>query len=251
MLRIVISGISGKMGARIGMLASQDKNLEIAGGLEISSSPAIGKDIGEILGIGKIGKKIESDFDKIASSCDILIEFTGVPSTLKHLEIAVKNKKSMVIGTTGFSADETERIKDASKKIPIVFSPNMSIGANLMFKITEEIARALGENYEAEIVETHHNQKKDAPSGTAKRLGEIVSKVKGKIPPIHSVRLGDIVGDHTVVFAGVGERIELTHRAHSRDAFAKGALDAARFLIGKKPGLYAMSDVIEKYLNNQ
>jgi 4-hydroxy-tetrahydrodipicolinate reductase len=113
-----------------------------------------------------------------------------------------------------------------------------------MFKITEELARALGEDYEAEIIEAHHNQKKDAPSGTAKRLGEAVSKVKGKIPQIHSVRLGDIVGDHTVIFAGIGERIELTHRAHSRDAFAKGALDAAKFLIGKQPGLYTMADVI-------
>ncbi|MFH0732185.1 MAG: 4-hydroxy-tetrahydrodipicolinate reductase, partial [Candidatus Omnitrophota bacterium] len=133
MIKIVISGILGKMGAKIGMLASQDKNFEIAGGLEASSNPAIGNDIGENLAIGKIGKKIESDFNKIASSCDVLIEFTGISSTLEHLDIAIKNKKPMVIGTTGFSADEAEKIKEASKKIPIVFSPNMSIGANLMF----------------------------------------------------------------------------------------------------------------------
>ncbi|MCX5687071.1 MAG: 4-hydroxy-tetrahydrodipicolinate reductase [Candidatus Omnitrophica bacterium] len=246
MIKIVISGISGKMGARIGILASQDKNFEIAGALEASSSQVIGNDIGENLAIGKIGKKIESDFNKIAPSCDVLIEFTGISSTMEHLDIEKKNKKSMVIGTTGFSADEAEKIKEASKKIPIVFSPNMSIGANLMFKITEEVARALGENYEAEIIEFHHNQKKDAPSGTAKRLGEAVFKVKGKIPPIHSVRLGDIVGDHTVIFAGIGERIELTHKAHSRDAFAKGALDAAKFLADKKSGFYTMADVIKK-----
>jgi len=114
-----------------------------------------------------------------------------------------------------------------------------------MFKIAEELAKALGEDYEAEIIEAHHNQKKDAPSGTAKRLGEVVSRVKGKMPPMHSVRLGDIVGDHTVIFAGKGERIELTHRAHSRDAFAKGALDAVKFLVGKQPGLYTMANVIE------
>lgn len=244
MIKIIISGISGKMGARIGMLASQDKDLEIAGSLEASSSPAIGKDIGELLAIGKIDKKVESDFNKIAPSCDVLIEFTGVSATLEHLEIAVKNKKAVVIGTTGFSKDDLEKIKNASRSIPIVFSPNMSIGANLMFKITEEVARALGKDYEAEIVESHHNQKKDSPSGTAKRLGESISKVKGKMPPIHSVRLGDIVGDHTVIFAGKGERIELTHRVHSRDAFAKGSLDAAKFLVGKKPGLYSMEDVI-------
>jgi len=246
MIRIVISGISGRMGTRIGILASQDKNFEIAGGLEASSNPAIGNDVGENLAIGKIGKKIEADFNKIVTSCDVLIEFTGVSSTLEHLDIAVKNKKSMVIGTTGFSADETAKIKEASKKIPIVFSPNMSVGANLMFRITEEVARALGENYDVEIIEAHHNQKKDAPSGTAKRLGEAVFKAKGKMPPMHSVRLGDIVGDHTVIFAGIGERIELTHKAHSRDALAKGALDAAKFLADKKPGLYTMADVIEK-----
>ena len=244
MVKIIISGISGKMGERIGVLASQDKNLEIAGALEVSASPAIGKDIGELLAIGKINKEIESDFNKIAPSCDVLIEFTSPSATLEHLEAAVKNKKAIVIGTTGFSKDEVEKIKEASKKIPVVFSPNMSIGANLMFRITEEVARSLGEDYEAEIVEVHHNQKKDAPSGTAKRLGEAVSRVKGKMPSIHSVRLGDIVGDHTVIFAGKGERIELTHRAHSRDAFAKGSIDAAKFLAGKKPGLYTMAEVI-------
>jgi len=245
MVRIVISGISGKMGMRIGALASQDKNIEIAGGIEAPSSPSVGKDIGELLGIGKIGKRVEPDFNKTALSCDALIEFTSPSATMEHLEAAVKNKKAIVIGTTGFSKDEVEKIKEASKKIPIIFSPNMSIGANLMFRITEDAARVLGEGYEAEIIEAHHNQKKDAPSGTAKRLGEAISKVKGKAPPIHSVRLGDIVGDHTVIFAGKGERIELTHRAHSRDAFAKGALDAAKFLAGRKPGLYTMADILE------
>lgn len=238
MIKIVISGISGKMGARIAMLAGYDKDIEIVGGLEDPSSPAIGKNIIQT------NKKIESDFNKIVSFCDALIEFTSPSATLRHLEIAVRNKKAMVIGTTGFSKDEMELIKEASLKIPIVFSPNMSIGANLMFKITEEAARILGEDYEAEIVEAHHNQKKDAPSGTAKRLGEAIFKVKGKIPPIHSVRLGDIVGDHTVIFATDGERIELTHRAHSRDAFAKGSLDAVKFLVGKAHGLYTMQDVI-------
>jgi 4-hydroxy-tetrahydrodipicolinate reductase len=244
MVRIIISGISGKMGLRIGALANQDKNFEIAGAVEASSSPVVGKDIGEILAVRKTGKKVETDFNKIVSTCDVLIEFTAPLATLEHLEIAVKNKKAVVIGTTGFSKDEVEKIEEASKKIPIIFSPNMSVGANLMFKITEEVARALGEDYQAEIVETHHDQKKDSPSGTAKRLGEAVSKIKGKTPPIHSIRLGDTVGDHTVIFAGKAERIELTHRAHSRDAFAKGSLDAARFLTGKKPGLYTMADVI-------
>ncbi|MDP2921509.1 MAG: 4-hydroxy-tetrahydrodipicolinate reductase [Candidatus Omnitrophota bacterium] len=244
MIRIAISGISGRMGMRIGALAGQDKDIEIAGAIEASSSPAIGRDIGELLGIGKMGKKVEADFKNLASLCDVLIEFTSPGATLEHLDTAIKNKKAVVIGTTGFSKEEAGKIKEASSKIPIVFSPNMSVGANLLFKITEEVAGALGKDYAVEIVEAHHDQKKDAPSGTAKRLGEAVSKVKGKIPPIHSVRLGDIVGDHTVIFAGNGERIELTHRAHSRDAFAKGSISAAKFLAGKKPGLYTMADVI-------
>lgn len=245
MVKIVISGICGKMGNRIGVLVSLDKDFEIAGALEVKDNPNIGKDIGEVLGIGKLNKKIESDFNKIVSSCDILIEFTNPAATFEHLDIALKNKKAVVIGTTNFSSQEIDKIKEAATEIPIVFSPNMSIGANLLFKITEDIASALGKDYEVEIVEAHHNQKKDAPSGTAKRLGEAVSKVKGKMPVIHSIRMGDIVGEHTVIFAGSGERIELTHRAHSRDAFSKGALNAARFLIGKKQGLYTMMDVIQ------
>ncbi|MFA5388272.1 MAG: 4-hydroxy-tetrahydrodipicolinate reductase [Candidatus Omnitrophota bacterium] len=244
MVKIVISGISGRMGMRIAALSAQDKDIEIAGGLEFSSSAVIGRDIGELTGAGKINKKIESDFNKLAPFCDVLIEFTSPSATLEHIGIAVKNKKAVVIGTTGFSKEELGTIRDASARIPVVFSPNMSIGANLMFKIAEETARALGKGYEAEIVEAHHDQKKDAPSGTAKRLAEAVFKAKGKTPPMHSIRLGDIVGDHTVIFAGNGERIELTHRAHSRDAFARGALDAAKFLAGKNPGLYTMADVI-------
>jgi len=244
MVKIAISGIAGRMGMRIASLATQDKDIEIAGAIEAASSHAVGRDIGELLGIGKMGKKVEVDFKNLAPLCDVLIEFTSPGATLEHLDIAIKNKKAVVIGTTGFSKEEAGEIKEASGKIPIVFSPNMSVGANLLFRITEEAAGALGENYTAEIIEAHHDQKKDAPSGTAKRLAEAVAKVKNKMPPIHSVRLGDIVGDHTVIFAGNGERIELTHRAHSRDAFAKGAISAAKFLAGKKPGLYSMEDVI-------
>jgi len=244
MVKIVISGIGGRMGRAIGGLAAQDKNFEIIDALEAPGNPNIGKDIGELLSIAKMDKKVESDFNKVVGHCDVLIEFTSSSATLEHLAIAVKNKKAIVIGTTGFSQDEIGKIKEASSQIPVLFSPNMSIGANLLFRVTEDVARSLGDGYEIEIIDAHHSQKKDAPSGTAKRLAEVASKVKGKMPSIHSVRLGDIVGDHTVIFAGKGERIELTHRAHSRDAFARGALDAARFLAGKKPGLYTMVDVI-------
>ncbi|MBU0759736.1 MAG: 4-hydroxy-tetrahydrodipicolinate reductase [Candidatus Omnitrophica bacterium] len=245
MVRIIISGIAGRMGRRIGVLASQDKDIEIAGALEFSGSPAVGKDAGEILGVGAINKKVQSDLAALGKAGDVLIEFTTPESTMEHLEGAAKKKIGMVIGTTALTPQQVENIHRVSKDIPVVLSPNMSVGANLLFKIAEQVARLLGKDYEVEIVEVHHDQKKDAPSGTAKRLGEAVSNAKGKVPPIHSIRLGDIVGDHTVIFAGNGERIELTHRAHSRDAFAKGALDAAKFLAAKKSGLYRMQDVIQ------
>ncbi|MFC1667597.1 4-hydroxy-tetrahydrodipicolinate reductase [Candidatus Omnitrophota bacterium] len=244
MIKLVISGIAGRMGKRIGRLASKDKALEISSGLESPDNPAIGKDIGEVIEIGRIGKNIESDFEKVAKDCDALIEFTFPSVTMEHLEIACKNKVGMVIGTTALSSEQIEEIRNSSREIPIVFSPNMSVGANLLFKITEIVSRALSKDYKVEIVEAHHAKKKDAPSGTAKRLSEAVLKVRGKTPPIQSIREGDIVGDHTVRFSEQVETIELVHRAHSRDAFAKGALNAARFVVGKKPGLYSMQDVI-------
>lgn len=244
MIKIVISGICGRMGKRIGLLASKDRAFKIIGALESPDNSSIGKDVGEVLGIGNIGRKVESDFSKIAGPSNILIEFTSPEATIEHLEIAIEKKVGMVIGTTALSAQQTDKIKSASTKIPIVFSPNMSVGVNLLFKITEDAARALGKAYKVKIVEAHHAQKKDAPSGTAKRLGEIVSKARGATPPIESIREGDIVGDHTVLFTGEVETVELSHRAHSRDAFARGALDAARFIAGREPGLYSMTDVI-------
>ncbi len=244
MIKILISGICGRMGKGIGLLASQDRDFKIVGALESKESPDIGKDVGDVLAIGNIGVKIVADINKVTSQYDVLIEFTSPEATIEHLARAVKNKASMVIGTTGFTPEGVRTIKDASVRIPILFSPNMSVGANLLFRITEDVASSLNEDYEIEIVEAHHSRKKDAPSGTAKRLGEIVSKVRKKAPAIHSIRIGDIVGDHTVIFAGTGERIELTHRVQSRDAFAKGALAAAKFLSGKTPGLYSMHDVI-------
>lgn len=246
MVKIVISGISGRMGKRIGYLAANDKEFEIVGALEASNNPGIGKDIGEIIGVKPIGKKVMASLDKITETFNVLIDFTTPQSTTVLLEEALNKKAAVVIGTTGFSPSDIEKIKAASSNIPVVFSPNMSVGANLLFRLTEEVSRTLGEEYKIEIVEVHHSKKKDAPSGTAKRLGESVFKVRGETPHIESIRTGDIVGDHTVFFIGPEERIELTHRAHSRDTFAKGALEAAIFLIGKKPGLYNMQDVINR-----
>jgi len=232
MVKLVISGIAGRMGKRLAFLASKDKEFEITGGIESADNPAVGQD------------GVESDFAKIASACDVLIEFTFPDATMKHLEVARKNKVGMVIGTTALSKEEISQIKKASKDIPIVFSPNMSIGANLLFKLTETAAKALDKSYKIEIIEAHHAKKKDAPSGTAKRLGEAVSKVRGETPPIKSIREGEIVGDHSVMFTGQNEKIELKHSAFSRDVFAQGALDAAKFITAKKSGLYTMYDVI-------
>jgi len=243
MIKLVISGICGRMGKRIGLLAKASKDFEITGALELQANPAIGKDIGEVLGVGNIGKKVEPDFNNIKDG-GVLIEFTSPQATMEHLQEACKKKLGMVIGTTALSGGDIEKIKHASQEIPIVLSPNMSVGVNLLFRLTEETARALGKDYEVKMVEAHHTKKKDAPSGTGKILQEIVYKVRGKKIPIKSIREGDIVGDHTVIFETASERLELTHHAKSRDIFAKGALDAARFLSSKKTGLYSMQEVI-------
>ncbi|MDP8230885.1 MAG: 4-hydroxy-tetrahydrodipicolinate reductase [Candidatus Gorgyraea atricola] len=232
MVKLVISGIAGRMGKRIAFLASKDKEIEITGGIESADNPAVGQG------------GVASDFAKIASACSVLIEFTFPDVTMKHLEIARKNKVGMVIGTTALSKEQISQIKKASKEIPIVFSPNMSVGANLLFKLTEIASKALDASYKIEIVEAHHAKKKDAPSGTAANISLVVSKVRGETPPIESIREGDIVGDHSVMFTGQNEKIELKHSAFSRDVFAQGALDAAKFIAAKKSGLYTMQDVI-------
>ena len=233
------------MGRRIAGLAHKDKDFEIAGALESKDSTDVGRDIGDSLELGSMGKCIESDLAKINSDSCVLIEFTSPEATMAHLQIARRKRIGVVIGTTALSKEQLKDIKDASGEIPIVFSPNMSIGANLLFKVAEEVSGVLDEGYEVRIVEAHHEKKKDAPSGTAKRLGEAVSKVRGIFPPIESIREGQIVGDHTVIFKGKHETIELKHSAHSRDVFARGALSAARFISGKSSGLYNMHDVIE------
>jgi len=243
MIKLIIGGICGRMGKRIALLAKSSKDFEIIGGLEFKGSPCIGKDIGEALGLDSIGKKIEDDLNKIEAK-GVLIEFTTPEATLQHLEEASKKKIRMVIGTTNLSSQDIDKIKEASKKIPIVFSPNMSIGVNLLFRLTEEAAKALGKDYKITMKETHHTKKKDSPSGTAKKLQEIVSNVRGQAPPVESIREGDVVGDHTVIFDNKTERIELTHHAKSRDIFAKGSLDAAKFIVGMKSGFFTMQEVI-------
>lgn len=222
MIKICVSGSKGKMGSRIIAFAKEDALLKSAGEFDIGIDP-----------------------EPFIRQCDCLIEFTAPKATVEHLLLCEKYKKAVVIGTTGLSEDERDRIKDASRKIPVVFSSNMSIGVNVLFKLVENTAKALGADYSVKIKEAHHIHKKDTPSGTAKELARIVKDARDRPDiPIESIREDEIIGDHTIMFEGPLDRIELTHSAKTRDIFAKGALEAAKFIVGKRPGLYTMRDVL-------
>lgn len=224
MIKIVIAGSNGRMGKRIIALAENDKELDVVSKFDI-------------------GTDAESQIKK----GDVIIEFTTPQATVEHTKIAKRLMKGMVIGTTGLSKEEVDTITEASENIPIVMAPNMSIGVNLLLKLCQDSARILPDDYKVTMTEAHHVHKKDAPSGTAKKLAELVSaerkKTTSKIP-IKSIREGEIVGDHKVVFDSQTERIELFHSAKTRDTFAAGALKAAKFLSGKKKGLYTMRSVL-------
>ncbi len=265
-LKLAVSGLTGRMGHTILELASKDNRFEIVGGLSNLKNPSVGKSLTEVLPSLGSGVKasVSTELSKIPTKPQVLIDFTLPPATLAYLKEAVALGVGLVIGTTGFSESEKALIKEASKKIPIVMSANMSVGMNLLFALVEEAAAKLGQAYDVEIVEAHHHFKKDAPSGSALSLGEAVARAwkvnlkdvsthgrEGQVGQrksgtigFHAVRGGDIVGDHTVLYAGTGERLELTHRAHSREAFAQGSLKAALFLSDKKNGLYDMWDVL-------
>lgn len=222
MIKICVSGSKGKMGSRISVLSKDDTELELSGSFDVEDDPKAA-----------------------IESCDCLIEFTSPEATIKNLEICENSGKAIVIGTTGLSQSEQDRIKEAAKKIPVVFSPNMSVGVNLLFKMIADAARVLGPEYNVSIVEAHHINKKDSPSGTAKEMSRIVKESKGDIEiPIESVREDEIVGEHTITFDSDSDLIEITHSAKTRDIFAKGALKAAKYVCGKPAGLYAMKDVL-------
>jgi 4-hydroxy-tetrahydrodipicolinate reductase len=176
---------------------------------------------------------------------DIFVDFTTPEATETNLDYVARYKKPLVLGTTGLNDSQLKKVEEVSRVIPVVFSPNMSVGVNILFATLPEIAKRLGSDYSIEIVEAHHKAKKDAPSGTAKKFGQILAEATKKEIPIHAVRLGDIVGDHTIIFCGNSERIEIKHQAHSRDLFALGALKAAKWIFGKPPGLYTMQDVLK------
>ncbi len=261
---IVINGILGRMGREIAAIVNSDDNAKLAGGTEVSTNPEIGKDIGDLLAVGNKGIALESDPAVFAKEGNVFIDFTAPVSTIALANTIKGTGAGIVIGTTGLSAEEKKAIDQLSKENPVLFSPNMSMGVNFFFHLTKIASEKLGLNFDIEIIEAHHHFKKDSPSGTARRLGEIAAEaigstyeeavvdgrsgIVGERPKkeigMHAVRGGDIVGDHTVLFAGPSERIELKHQAHSRSVFAQGAVAAAKWLSGKPAGLYSMNDVL-------
>lgn len=237
------------MGRRIATLALQDSVFSVAAALETARHEAVGRDLAEVLGLpSRLGIEVTSDAREAIARGDVVIEFTTPEGTIAHAAVAQILRRSMVIGTTGLAPKQEQRLRRAAKTIGIVVSPNMSLGVNVLFELARIAAQRLGAAYDVDIVESHHRYKKDAPSGTAKRLAQVLAAARGARPesiPVHALRSGDIVGDHTVILAGASERLELTHRAQSRDVFALGALRAARFLSRRRaPGLYDMSHVL-------
>ncbi len=248
-VKLIIAGCCGRMGQAIARCALQDSVFAIGAAFEAPGHASLGKDYGTVLGRPTaLGVHIGSDAKAALGAGDVLIEFTVPEVTVEHVKLAQQAKRPMVIGTTGLSEAQVGALRDAAKTIPIVFSPNMSVGVNVLFELAQLAAQRLGVGYDVEVIEAHHKAKKDAPSGTAKRLAEVLATAR-KQPvsaiPVHAVRAGDIVGDHTVILAGPAERLELTHRAHSREVFAQGALRAAQFVHGRSPGLYDMSHVLK------
>jgi 4-hydroxy-tetrahydrodipicolinate reductase len=236
MIKLGITGACGKMGRRIYELASQDKDFEVALALEKKGTPLIGKELGKI--------KVSSNLDGLFL-VDVLVDFTLPEASDLHLDYVAKYKKALVLGTTGLNDAQKAKVEEVARVVPVVFSPNMSVGMNVLFSMLPEIAKKLGPDYSVEIVEAHHKAKKDAPSGTAKKLAEVITQVTKKDIPVHSIRLGDIFGDHQIIFCGNSERIEIKHQAHSRDLFVVGALKAAKWISGKPAGLYSMQEVLK------
>jgi len=264
MIRCAVTGACGRMGMAVIRAASRAEGIEMAGATEQQGHPGIGSDVAELPGAGKPRITVVDNLALITPQPDVIIDFTAPESSLAHMEWAASRRTAAVIGTTGFSPVQSARIRELARVVPCVCSPNMSVGVNIMFTLIERVARMLQDRYDMEIIESHHRLKKDAPSGTAVKMAHIladamnrdlesvaVHRRKGLIGErrrdeigIQVVRAGDIVGDHTVLFAGEGERLEITHRAHSRDTFAAGAVRAAKWVAGQPPGLYDMLDVL-------
>ncbi len=263
-IQVIVTGAGGRMGGRIISLLKESSALMLVGAVERPDHSALGRDAGEVAGCGRLYVPITDQIGKVIDNAQVIIDFSVSSAALGYLKIASTKKCTMVIGTTGISKEEAAQISAATKTIPCVFSPNMSVGVNLMFKLIADLAKQTGAEYDLEIIEAHHRHKKDAPSGTALKLAQILAQalglnlsevavytrhgITGERKPntigIQSIRAGDIIGEHTVIFGGLGERLEIKHTAQSRDTFARGAIKAAQWVVHQKPGLYDMMDVL-------
>jgi 4-hydroxy-tetrahydrodipicolinate reductase len=263
-MNVAIVGAAGRMGGRLIQAVVAADGLELVGATERPGHPQIGTDAGMLAAVGELGIKISDDLEATLLEADVLIDFTFPEVTLKNLEICAKLGKKVVTGSTGFTPEQKQQVEKCAEQVSVVMAPNMSVGVNACFKLLKEAANILGDDFDVEIVEMHHNKKKDSPSGTAVRMGEVVAEALGrdynKVANYHregmcgerthdeigmqTIRGGDIVGEHTVYFIGMGERIEISHRAMSRDMFARGAVRACQWLQDKDTGLYDMQDVL-------
>ncbi|MEX0604814.1 MAG: 4-hydroxy-tetrahydrodipicolinate reductase [Marinobacter sp.] len=263
-MRVAITGAAGRMGKVLIEAVQDATDVTLGAAIVNPDSSLIGADAGEVAGVGRLGVALVGKLSEAVDDFDVLIDFTFPDLTLENLSFCQEHGKQMVIGTTGLTESEKLQLGAASETVPVVFAPNMSVGVNVALNLLKTAAEALGDDYDVEIIETHHRHKKDAPSGTAVRMGEVVADALGRDLKtcavygregftgersrteigFETVRAGDVVGDHTVLFAGIGERIEITHKASSRMTFAKGAVRAAQWLADKPAGLYDMQDVL-------
>jgi 4-hydroxy-tetrahydrodipicolinate reductase len=264
MLNIGVTGAAGRMGRTLITACTQHSDTRLAAAIERPGSSLLGTDAGDLAGLGRLEVNLVDSLEAVIDSIDTLIDFTRPEATLANLSLCVRHGKSIVIGTTGFDSTQKQLIREAADRIGVVFAPNMSVGVNLCFKLLDTAARVLGDDVDIEIIEAHHRHKVDAPSGTAIRMGEVVAGALGRnlaecavygrqgqtgerdrhTIGFETIRAGDIVGDHTVLFAADGERVEITHKASSRLTFANGAVRAANWLREQPAGLYDMQDVL-------
>jgi 4-hydroxy-tetrahydrodipicolinate reductase len=261
-IKTIVVGAAGKMGGRIIHILQEFPSMKLFRAIDRSDHPSVGRDVGEIVGLGKLGVPLEGELRKKGG--DVIINFSNPQASLDSIQFAHEAGLAIVIGTTGLNSEQIEKVRELSKSVRCVMAPNLSVGMNVMFRIVQEIAQVLGPEYDVEILEAHHRLKKDSPSGTAVRLGELIANAtgrnfgkvgvygrKGMVGErtkeeigMQVIRAGDIVGEHTVFFGGIGERLEITHRAQSRDNFARGAIRAALWVMNQPNGLYDMQDVL-------
>ena len=264
MIRIAVTGAAGKMGRTLIQTITETEGVVVSAAIEQPESAVIGADVGEIAGVGKLGISITGDLKSVCNDFDVLIDFTIASATAANVEVCAQAGRKMIIGTTGLGEEEKKRLGELASNIAVVFATNFSIGVNATFKLLEVATQIFGESVDIEIIEAHHRHKVDAPSGTALTMGEVIAGSLGRelqevavhgrqgqtgersreAIGFHSIRAGDIVGEHTVVFAGRGERVEITHRAHSRVNFAEGAVRAATWIMQQETGLFDMRDVL-------